>query len=381
MAEQSKIQWTTHTFNLWRGCQKIAEGCRNCYAETLSKRNPGTLGIWGSESSGATRVVAAESYWQGPVRWNGDAERDHGQACRAWELAEKYGKPGGSIPHARPRVFCASLADVFEDWQGPMVNASGNQIHACRKSLLSEAWVVEGEHRASCVACHEPLTMNDVRARLFQLIDATPNLDWLLLTKRPENVRRMWPIPEWNACLSGDCPHDTQAECDRSLADPEVNRRDNVWLGVSCSTQDDCDRMIPELLKCRDLAAKLFVSLEPLIEPVDLSLVEVEVGSAKGGYPAFPLIDWVIVGGESGTAARPCNVEWIRDVVQQCKAAGVPCFVKQLGSRLVITGDQHPGWPGQYDESTDEWRANFTDPKGGDPAEWPEDLRVREVPK
>jgi protein gp37 len=90
MAENSKIQWTHHTFNPWRGCARVSPGCFHCYAETLSKRNPKTLGTWGVDG---TRVVASEAYWKQPLRWNKEAAR----------LGERH------------RVFCASLADVGED--------------------------------------------------------------------------------------------------------------------------------------------------------------------------------------------------------------------------------------------------------------------------
>ncbi len=126
MGEGSKIQWTHHTFNPWRGCTHVSPGCEHCYAEALSKRNPAQLGTWGA---GGTRVVASEAYWKQPERWN-----------RAAEAAGE-----------RHRVFCASLADVFED----------------RPELV------------------EP------RERLWRLIVATPHLDWLLLTKRPENIARL----------------------------------------------------------------------------------------------------------------------------------------------------------------------------------------------
>jgi len=172
MAENTKIQWADHTLNPWRGCTKVAEGCKFCYADELSKRNPGTLGIWGDEGS---RVVASETMWQEPVKWNKAAELNFYQACSLGDEKE----------YVRPRVFCASLADVFEDWKGPMINSSGRQL----------CWVggrMQPEHPDSA-SRFKPVTMDDVRARLFRLIDDTPHLDWLLLTKRPENIRRMWP--------------------------------------------------------------------------------------------------------------------------------------------------------------------------------------------
>ena len=169
-----------------------------------------------------------------------------------------------------------------------------------------------------------------------------------------------------------------------------------VWLGTSIACQEDANRNIPELLKCRDLAAKLFLSIEPLVGPVDLTQVIADDGDSLdvlGGYgraiggasgPFVP-VDWVIVGGESGPNARPCDIAWIRSIVRQCKDAGVPVFVKQLGAKPLVPlapSDDH--WPGMHADPR--WRSDgmatlvLDDPKGGDHAEWPEDLRVREVP-
>ena len=354
MAENSKIQWTTHTFNPWRGCQKVAAGCANCYAETLSKRNPGTLGAWGPNG---TRVLASESMWRQPLKWDRDAET----------TAEVR-------PEDRPRVFCASLADVFEDWDGILTNSRGDVINSRNwQPILSEG--------------PKAATLDDVRARLFRLIDATPNLDWLLLTKRPESVRRMW-----------SCPACHKTECGGSAP----KSRKNVWLGTSVATQEDADRNIPELLMCRDLCAKLFVSLEPLVGPVDLrnlrpinKLAPCSTNAFTGetSWPDGDTdsietgLDWVIVGGESGPHSRPCNVEWIRSIVRQCQAAGVPCFVKQLGATVYDnSGESRCMWPGltrfqhHNGDADDECEVLLKDPKGGDPSEWPEDLRVREFP-
>ncbi len=264
MAAESKIEWTHATFNPWRGCTKISMGCTYCYAETLAKRNPGVLGIWGPKG---TRVVASESYWRQPIRWNQEA-REAGE---------------------RRRVFCASLADVFED----------------RDEL------------------EEP------RDRLWSLMFKTPHLDWLLLTKRPEYAR------EWiNYC---------------SLPA-------NAWLGVSVEDQQRANERIPELLKIE--ASVRFLSVEPLLGPVDLT-------------PWLKSLDWVIIGGESGHRARPCNLAWIRSIRDQClQAAGASVFIKQLGSVPM-------------DESVHRYGLTalaLRDAKGGDWSEWPEDLRVREYP-
>ena len=353
MGANTKIQWAHHTFNPWRGCTKVAAGCANCYAESQAKRNPGTLGVWGPDGS---RVVAAEAMWRQPVKWNRDVET----TVEIWK-------------DDRPRVFCGSLCDVFEDWQGQ-----------CRMS--DGGWCVK--HRewgkftgfGSCALAkgNDAVYLNDVRARLFAAIDATPNLDWLLLTKRPENIRRMIPIKHGR--------HDAIKD---GRANVEAWRRENVWLGTSIACQEDADRNVPELLKCRDLAAKLFLSIEPLVGPVDISrwlgpqsegqwMNVVECGHRSSEYG----INWVIVGGESGTNARPCDVAWIRSIVKQCRAAGVPVFVKQLGAVPECRCDEG-GWQRAADGTCNDnscRRVKLLDPKGGDPAEWTEDLRVREVP-
>ncbi|HMP07603.1 MAG TPA: DUF5131 family protein [Lacipirellulaceae bacterium] len=255
MAENSAIGWTHHTFNPWRGCQKVAPGCTNCYAEALAKRNPSVLGTWGPQG---TRVVAAAAYWREPLKWQR-------QAAAAGE---------------RHRVFCASLADVFEDWNGPITNARGENL-----------------------LCN----LADLRRRLFDLIDETPDLDWLLLTKRPENILRMTPAVRVNS----------QQQADDRNERGELYRR-NVWLLTSVSEQATADANIPALLACRDLAPVLGVSAEPLLGPINLQ--------AAGALAA---LDWLIVGGESGPRRRPCEVAWIVDVVDQCRAAALRCYVKQ----------------------------------------------------
>jgi protein gp37 len=299
MGEKTKIQWCDHTFNPWRGCVKVSAGCANCYAEAQAKRMPKILGEWGQN---AARVIASEAYWQQPVRWN----------RAAYKASFKAGQ--------RRRVFCGSMMDVFE--LRPDLEAS--------------------------------------RLRLLRLIVDTPYLDWLLLTKRPQNY------------------------CEAVRLGYQDGLSPNLWIGTSCENQAMADLRIPQLLKIP--AAVRFLSLEPLLGPIDLEDSEaLPCGAetcnrgeshATGKCDCHRGLDWIIVGGESGPKARPCNVEWIRSIVGQCKAAGVPCFVKQLGSHPVN---------GEY------WRGKIPvehyppldsiDPKGGNPDEWPEDLRVREMPR
>lgn len=223
MAKNSKIEWTHHTFNPWWGCTKVSPGCNHCYAQTWANRVG--LDLWGHK---ADRRFLSDQHWREPLRWNREAAR----------LGE------------RRRVFCASMADVFE----------------FRKEL------------------------NPWRERLWEIIEQTPQLDWLLLTKRPHLVGRMAP---WG-----------------------TNWPTNVWLGTTAESQRWADKRLPHLLK--HPAAIHFVSCEPLIGPVDLSAW-------------LDQLDWVIAGGESGGSARPMNPAWAAQLRDQCKAAGVAFHFKQWG--------------------------------------------------
>lgn len=335
MSETTKIEWTAtvgpdgtvhpgYTFNPWIGCQKVAAGCQNCYAEAdFDKRRH--FAQWGPNG---TRVMTSAANWKKPLVWN--------------RHAKKLG--------VRLKVFCASLADVFEDWKGVMVNPH----------------------------CERP-TMAAARLRLFFLIANTPNLDWLLLTKRPENIPAMWPHDQF----------------------------DNVWLGTSISTQADADKNIPELIKCRHLASKLFVSAEPLLEGIDLARIPIggaatdnellnslageEFYEDPGGHfdPVFRRcgsVDWVIIGGESGPHARPCHIAWIRSLAEQCRDANVPAFVKQMGANIeacdvIDAADYFPGKVRLSTADRPNARVHLQHIKGGDPSEWLEELRVRQWPQ
>lgn len=299
MAENSKIEWTTHTLNPWRGCTKVAPGCQHCYADDLSKRNPGTLGVWGPNG---TRVVASESMWREPIKWDAAA------------------KAAGE----RHRVFCASLADVFEDWPGQIKDSNGEDVCVCHGC---GDWVRFIQRECSTKDCREErlpraLTIADVRDRLFGLIDATPHLDWLLLTKRPENIRRML-VPHLIENVPG---HVRQNEGDGK----RIRIRPNVWLGTSISDQATADRNIPLLLKCRDLSPVLFVSAEPLLGPVEIK--DYTSGASIRSDNGRPLwIDWLIAGGESGHHARPMHPDWVRDLRDRCVEDEIPFLFKQWG--------------------------------------------------
>lgn len=295
MAETTKIQWCHATFNPWVGCTKVNEGCKFCYAEMLMDTRYGRV-VWGPNG---TRSLTKT--WGDPLRWNRQAARDG----------------------ERRKVFCASLADVFEGFEGPVLTSKSAALWRDRQGRLSDA-EASGFDPWEIVTTLDPL-----RSNLFKLIDRCQSLDFLLLTKRPENVRPMWEGPN----------------------------RSNCWIGASIANQRNADEWIPRLLSCRGLGPVLFLSVEPQVGRVDLS---------RYLFPS-PVVDWVIVGGESqqGGEPRPFQLDWARLIVQQCREANVPCFVKQLGSNA---------WDGSVEYRT-------RDGHGGDWNEWPEELRVRQCPE
>lgn len=262
MGRDTKIGWTHgpngepgFSFNPWVGCQKISPGCAHCYAESWAKRS-------GMVEWGGARRRTSEANWKEPLRWNLEALR----------TGRRY------------RVFCSSLADVFD-----------NEVPA--------SW----------------------RSDLFDLIEATPFLDWLLLTKRIGNVLSM---------ISRRWAKGAPA---------------NVWIGATVVTQGEADRDIPKLL---DVPARLrFLSIEPMLEliVIDKDLVG--------------RLDWIIIGGESGSR-RTFDLGDAYGLVHQCRTHGVPVYVKQMGARPVLAGEP----------------LKLRDPKGEDWAEWPSLMRVRQHP-
>jgi protein gp37 len=227
--ENSKIEWTHHTFNPWIGCTKVSPGCLNCYAETLMDTRYGRV-KWGK---GQPRSRTAADNWRKPKRWNKAAD-------------------GGA---ERPRVFCASLADWLDD-EVPI------------------AWLAD----------------------LMRLIHETPNLDWLLLTKRPQNFkRRIHDAYMETACGS--------IGADQMMFDWNVNGipPENVWIGTSAEDQTRWDERMPLLM---DIPARVrFVSAEPLVGRIHMGEIRP---------------DWLIVGGESGPGARPMEREWVEILCDQC---------------------------------------------------------------
>lgn len=221
MGENTAIGWTDHTFNCWWGCLRVSPGCEHCYAEVLREAHrPQDLG----PAKTTARRTFGEAHWREPLTWN-----------------RKAAKEG-----VRRRVFCASMADVFEDH--PTANAE--------------------------------------REKLWDLIRATPWLDWQLLTKRPDNIARMLPA-DWG----GGYP--------------------NVWLGTSVENSDYYHR----ITALEAIPARVrFLSCEPLLGPI---------------YPNLAKIHWTIVGGESGPKRRPMDLDWVEWIEAACRVHDTAFFMKQ----------------------------------------------------
>lgn len=229
MAEYSSIEWTDHTFNPWTGCTNVSPGCDHCYAEAWSKRSGHVK--WGNNP----RKRTTEQYWKAPLIWQ----------ARSDAFMAQHGR--------RQRIFCASLADVFD-----------NQVE--------KTW----------------------RAELLRLIRECRGLDWLLLTKRPQNIKKMLP-QDWGK-----------------------DGYPNVWLGFTAEDQERFDQRWKVLAAVP--AVVRFVSYEPAIGPLRL----------HAGEELQP--DWLISGGESGPGARAMNPQWARDVMADCRKLGVAPFHKQWGA-------------------------------------------------
>jgi protein gp37 len=231
---RTKIQWAHYTFNPWWGCVQVSPACDHCYAMVMARRVGHTLfGHRVEWGPGGRRGYISDDKWREPLDWN--------------RAAEKHSE--------RRRVFCGSMMDIFE-------------------GLREQRPYLE---------------------RLFEVISQTPHLDWLLLTKRPNNVHKLGPS-RWPG---------------------------NVWIGTTVETQDWADQRLPHLL-ATDCVVR-FASVEPMLGPIDF---RAHLGHGPGK------LNWVIFGGESGGQARgpESAVSWYRELRNQCRAAEVPVFFKQWGA-------------------------------------------------
>lgn len=369
MADQRNggIAWTETTWNPLRGCSRVSEGCRHCYAESVAGRFSGP----GQPYDGLVTIGEKGPRWNGTVRF----------------VPEKLAEP---ISWRKPRrVFVNSMSDLF----------------------------------------HESVPFEQIAA-IFGVMAASPRHTFQVLTKRPERARdwfrwvdREAPIgvpsdpdsPWWRAfhCFmsafnagKGTDNAVALAEAQRLLSTDKISGAtwplQNVWLGVSVEDQRTADARIPLLLETP--AAVRWVSYEPAIGPVDFRAIPYRgdadyfLDTLEGRYSTTPHghgsifahgmggkrpLDWIVVGGESGHGARLFDLAWARSVIAQTRGTGCRVFVKQLGARPTLDGQPHcysalPPFGGDAGPIT---YRKIEDRKGGDPNEWPEDLRVREWPE
>lgn len=328
MADQRDggIAWTDQSWNPVRGCSRVSEGCRHCYAEGVAARFSGPGQPYEGLALRKLKVISddeqrTEAKWTGEVRF----------------VPEHLADP---LRWQRPRrIFVNSMSDLF----------------------------------------HEKVS-NEQIAAVFGVMAAAPQHTYQVLTKRPKRML------EWFKWVSTRAERVSDLEIRTCIAYAdlyEVKRQHveytswplpNVWIGVSAENQATADERIPLLLQTP--AAVRFVSAEPLLGPIEFDCISWPDGwrdpddIVSDGVDPLRFdrahLDWVIVGGESGVAARYCNLAWIRSIVAQCKAARVACFVKQLGRRPFADVGL-PELP--------------KDRKGADMIEWPEDLRVRLFPE
>jgi len=361
---KTDIEWCTDVWNPLRGCTRVSRGCERCYAEKIAYRFRGP----GLAFEGLTTVKG---------RWNGTIKL----------VPEKLSEP---LRWRKPRrVFVNSMSDLF----------------------------------------HEGVP-DEYIAAVFGVMAASPQHTFQVLTKRPERAAKWFHWLDHGPDSNGDrrCWYPFGVEAAkygigvtdgmmRAIGSHPLhpNRRadawplPNVWLGVSVEDQATADERIPLLLQCP--AAVRFVSYEPALGPVDFSawisgneqcgncgtlwdppnppelepcrgcgLLARDVACSCHGpnQSVEPPLSWLIVGGESGPGARPFDLAWARSTVRQTRAAGVACFVKQLGAMPYM---MEPAWENGFvgDDVRARWPCE--DPKGGNMSEWPEDLRVRQFPE
>ena len=335
---KTSIEWTDETLNPIRArhtetgklgwhCTKPSAGCKNCYAEAMNKwRGTGLPFVPASKDK--IEIFLDRTVLEKPLKWK-----------------------------KRKKIFMCDMTDLFHE------DVSDEDINKVFEMMANAQWF---------------------HGHQFQV-----------LTKRPERMKRI--VEEIGAGIAEQKKGKDNGDGTRSYSLHFHFPLNNIWLGVSVEDQKTADERIPLLLQTP--AAVRWISAEPMLGPVDLRLwlnviprMRTPVSSDSGlpcgettldwmpsynintGEIVKPLLDWVVVGGESGPGARPCDIHWVRLIIEQCKAAGVPVFVKQLGARPVHSLPKNAaGW-------TTFPALNFKDKKGGAMEEWPEDLRARSSP-
>lgn len=333
MAEHSKIEWTEKTWNPVAGCSKISPGCKGCYAIRDAVRlaeNPSkkVRDVY----QGLTVINGAGPNWTGLVR----------------EIPERLSQP---LRWRKPSmIFVNSMSDLFHE------NISDN--------FLIHAFAVMGNSHIATGNDHTH-TFQVLTKRAERLAEFTQRLRWqncfgFLELERPYMINNLPYVADSDWRLLGQAKPGGTTQRAPGWMPPQI------WLGVSVESAAYKSRI--DLLR-KVPAAVRFISIEPLLEDI--------------GTLDLTGIHWVIVGGESGPEARPFDLQWARNIIAQCKAANVPCFVKQMGSRPFSIKDKI-GFKGTQEHGIklpDGFYRHLNSGKGGDPAEWPADIRVRDFPK
>ncbi len=336
MSQATPIEWTDFSWNFLRGCSRVSEGCARCYAERQAIRHAGPGGPY----EGLVKSTAKGPRWTGEVSFHED--------ILLQPLKRK--KP--------TKYFVNSMSDLFHE-------------------KVKDAWL----------------------DKAFAVMALTPQHTYQILTKRPErmleyltantqvsnalafqtaNARIMMrvfstlsaaksPLNQWQRLIKDGLFIEMEPEVFWFAKWPLPN----VWLGVSCEDQKTADERIPILLDTP--AAVRWVSAEPLLGPVDLTHYLHTRYLHGGPYHETERLDWAVVGGESGPGTRPCDISWIRSIVNQCEAAGTAVFVKQLGSKPRYQRQE-------LGSSVENVTRKLQNKKGGDISEFPIDLRIREFP-
>ena len=356
----TSIEWTEKTWNPLRGCSPVSPGCKNCYAELIAARfsGPGQPfeGFAHWRAKNPTRATLPFIAHEDLKLW-APGEREPAWTGKTALIPSKLTEP---LTWSAPtHVFVNSMSDLFHEGFTFAEIATVFSIMAI------------GRHT------YQVLTKRIDRALEF--------LDWM--DKHDEPLGKLGDF--YGLTVSPMRMPDEVYDDDHTNADDDLEAiyaadwpLENVWLGVSVENQRFCDERVPVLLKCP--AAKRFVSYEPALELVtftphldsrfDCAECGPKVAADEDGCctacgadcKPFYGLDWVIVGGESGPGARAFNIEWARSVVRECKHSSTSVFVKQLGQA------PYGAYPGAI---------RLRDKKGGDIEEWPEDLRVRELPR
>lgn len=362
MAETS-IEWATKVWNPIVGCSVISPGCTNCYAMRMA----GRLERMGSPIyKGLTQKTKAGDVWTGRVE------------------ASNWGKMIEPLSWRKPeRIFVNSMSDLFHE---NLADEVIDQVFAVMALCPQHTFMVLTK-RADRM--RDYLTRSGVVDAVVSLIRAMgEEFDKAARASRSKRrIATSGDIAGWNAWAAG---FNMEREPESRWPLP------NVWLGVSAEDQERANLRVPDLLATP--AAIRFVSAEPLLGPIDFRPFLWASNSLENPTP-FPMMSGprhgesivpaerlhlIIPGGESGPGARTCNVTSIRSIVDQCRDAGVACFVKQLGRRPYWDLANGCGkWPKLSRITLDGKQVDaitLKDRKGGDMSEWPEDLRVREMP-